>query len=93
MSRILTRGAILGWALSWLHIRAMRFRVGDEGFRLWEAVRMRVGADVVLTFCNGQAERLGRWSGATGLVERCVRAPSVGPDITDTTDTPIAQTL
>ncbi len=34
------------------YIRSMRFRGGSGGFRLCEAVRLRVGADVALTFCN-----------------------------------------
>jgi len=35
--------------------RSMRIRGGSAGFRLCEALRMRIGADVVLTFCNASA--------------------------------------
>jgi hypothetical protein len=34
------------------HIRSMRFRVESGGFWLWAAVCVRVGPDVLLTFCN-----------------------------------------
>ena len=34
------------------HIRSMRFRAESAGFWLWEAVCVRVGPDVVLTFCD-----------------------------------------
>src|SRR6266540_2405654 len=35
--------------------RSMHFRSGERAFRLCEAVRVRIGPDVVLTFCNAQA--------------------------------------
>src|SRR6266545_8205755 len=34
----------------------MHFRSGERAFRLCEAVRVRIGPDVVLTFCNAQAK-------------------------------------
>ena len=52
-----------GPALSALHW-SMRFRGGAAGFRLCEPVRVRVGADVVLTFRNAWA------SAAAGLSTR-----------------------
>jgi hypothetical protein len=49
-------------ALSQRHIRSMRFRARPGGFWLCEAVRVRVGVDIMLTFCNAYVDG-GGWRG------------------------------
>ncbi len=49
------------------YIGSMRIRGGSAGFRLCEAVRVRVGVDVVLTFCNASAVSRSDVASITGL--------------------------